>query len=166
MRQRVFEHMRTAKVRSACASAQSHQGLGCPPADSFDTIECFNRKQMPGWDFAHARRHIVTWRSSYHLSYNAVYYKNQFYFLFFITFIIIFIRINFLYLFSFFLSLFICCFIIIIIIILILNKVLRGFFLNFWVVCQLLHVDKVLANTNHSLSFQLGHVYIKSLSLS
>ena len=41
------------RPRSACASAQSDQGLHCPLTESLDTIKCINGKQMPGWDFAH-----------------------------------------------------------------------------------------------------------------
>ena len=48
MRKLVFEH------RSATASAQSDQDLHCPLTKSLDTIECINRKQMLGLDFAHA----------------------------------------------------------------------------------------------------------------
>ena len=59
---------------SACASAQSDQGLCCPLTESLDTVECINGEQMPGWDFVHARdesvhfahalRHIFAWRGS------------------------------------------------------------------------------------------------------
>ena len=38
--------------RSACASAQSDQGLRCPQTDSSDIIECLSAEQMPGCDFA------------------------------------------------------------------------------------------------------------------
>ena len=34
--------------RSACASAQSDQGLHCSITESLDTIECLNGEQMPG----------------------------------------------------------------------------------------------------------------------
>ena len=43
------------KPRSACASAQSDQGLHCPLTESLDTTECMNGKQRPGWDFAHVQ---------------------------------------------------------------------------------------------------------------
>ena len=43
------------RPRSACAFAQSDQGLRCPLTESLDTIECFDGEQMPGWDFAHVR---------------------------------------------------------------------------------------------------------------
>ena len=36
------------RPRSACASAQSDQGLYCPQTESLDTIERFNGEQMPG----------------------------------------------------------------------------------------------------------------------
>ena len=39
------------RPRSACASAQSDQGLCCPQTESLDTIECFNGEKMPGLDF-------------------------------------------------------------------------------------------------------------------
>ena len=42
------------RPRSACASAQSDQGLRFPQTESVDTIECMNREQRPGWYFAHA----------------------------------------------------------------------------------------------------------------
>ena len=41
--------------RSDCADAQSDQGLRCPLPKALDTIECINREQMPGCDFAHAQ---------------------------------------------------------------------------------------------------------------
>ena len=41
------------RPRSACASAQSDQGLHCPLTESWDTIKCFNGDQMSGWDFAY-----------------------------------------------------------------------------------------------------------------
>ena len=43
------------RPRSACASAQSDQGLHCPLTESLDTAECMNGKQRPGWYFAHAQ---------------------------------------------------------------------------------------------------------------
>ena len=43
------------RPRSACASAQSDQGLRCPQTESLNTIECFNGEQMPGRDFAHVK---------------------------------------------------------------------------------------------------------------
>ena len=43
------------RPESACASAQSNQGLRCPSTETFDTIECANGEQMPRSDFAHAR---------------------------------------------------------------------------------------------------------------
>ena len=58
-------------------SAQSDPGLQCPLTDSLDTIECINREQIPGRDyahvwnesesvyFAHARRLIFAWSDSY-----------------------------------------------------------------------------------------------------
>ena len=42
-------------LRSARASTQSDQSLHCPLTELLDTIECFNCKQMSGWDFAHAQ---------------------------------------------------------------------------------------------------------------
>ena len=47
MRKCVFEHMRTAKAQSACASAQSGQGLHCPL-----TI------------IRHYRRYMYQWRAN------------------------------------------------------------------------------------------------------
>ena len=41
------------RPRSGCADEPSDQDLRCPQTESLDTIECFNAKQMPGWDFAH-----------------------------------------------------------------------------------------------------------------
>ena len=43
------------KPRSACASAQSDQGLHCPLTESLDTTECMNGEQGTGWYFAHAQ---------------------------------------------------------------------------------------------------------------
>ena len=42
------------RPRSACASAQSDQGLHCPLTESVDTVECNNGEQMPGRNFTHA----------------------------------------------------------------------------------------------------------------
>ena len=42
------------RPRSACASAQADQDLRYPLTESLDAIECNNRKQTPGSDFAHA----------------------------------------------------------------------------------------------------------------
>ena len=65
------------RPRSACASAQSDQGLRCPLTETSDIIECINEEQMPRWDFAHAwdesesvlfahgRRHVFAWRGSF-----------------------------------------------------------------------------------------------------
>ena len=39
MQKRVFENLRTEKARSACAFAQSDQGLPCPLIESLDTIQ-------------------------------------------------------------------------------------------------------------------------------
>ena len=50
MRKRVFGHM----PGSACASAQSDQGLRNPLTELLDIIECMNGEQMPAWDFAQA----------------------------------------------------------------------------------------------------------------
>ena len=35
------------RPRSACACAQSDQGLRCPLTESLDTTECFNEEQCP-----------------------------------------------------------------------------------------------------------------------
>ena len=43
IQKRVSRHMRTAKPRSACAFAQSDQGLHCPLTESLDTTECKKR---------------------------------------------------------------------------------------------------------------------------
>ena len=40
---------------SACAFAQSDQGLHCPLTESLDTIECMNGEQRPGWYLAHSQ---------------------------------------------------------------------------------------------------------------
>ena len=37
------------------ASAQSDQGLPCPPTVQFDTTECINREQRPRLHFVHAQ---------------------------------------------------------------------------------------------------------------
>ena len=50
-----FRHMRTAKARSACASAQADQSLCCPLKESLDTIEVINEEQMHGWNFVPAQ---------------------------------------------------------------------------------------------------------------
>ena len=36
------------RPRSACASAQTDQGLRCPLTESLDTTECINGEQIPG----------------------------------------------------------------------------------------------------------------------
>ena len=41
--------------RSACASAQSDEGLHCPLTKSLDTTECMTGEQRPGCYFAHAQ---------------------------------------------------------------------------------------------------------------
>ena len=50
--------------RSACASAQSDQGLHCPITESLDTTEYMNWDQRPGWSesarVAHARRYYFS----------------------------------------------------------------------------------------------------------
>ena len=46
------------RSRSACAFAQSDQGLRCPQSESFDTKECFNEEQKPGRDFAHVQDYL------------------------------------------------------------------------------------------------------------
>ena len=43
------------RPRSACASAQSDQGIRCPQTEVLDTKECFNGEQVPWWDLAHAQ---------------------------------------------------------------------------------------------------------------
>ena len=48
IRKRVFGHMRTAKSRSACAPAQSDQGLYNPLTKFFDTTKCINGEQWSG----------------------------------------------------------------------------------------------------------------------
>ena len=42
------------RPRSACASAQSDQGLHCPQSVSLDTTDCINEEQRPRWLFAQA----------------------------------------------------------------------------------------------------------------
>ena len=42
------------RPRSACASAQSDQGLPCSVTESLYTREYINGEQRPGWYFAHA----------------------------------------------------------------------------------------------------------------
>ena len=44
--------------RSACAFAQSDQGLHCPLTESLDITECMNWEQRPGWYFAQAQGHL------------------------------------------------------------------------------------------------------------
>ena len=46
------------RPRSACASAQSDQGLPCPLTESLDITECMTREQRPGWYFAHAQNEL------------------------------------------------------------------------------------------------------------
>ena len=64
------------RPRSACASAQSDQGLRFPLTEWLVTIKCISGKQMPGWDcacadktetphFVHVRRHLFAWRDPY-----------------------------------------------------------------------------------------------------
>ena len=43
------------RPRSACASAQSDQGLHCPLTEPLDTTECMTGEQRPGCYFAHAQ---------------------------------------------------------------------------------------------------------------
>ena len=43
------------RPRSACASAQSDQGLPCPLTESLDSKESFNGEKMAGCDFAHVQ---------------------------------------------------------------------------------------------------------------
>ena len=43
------------RPRSACASAQSDQGLHCPLTESLDTTECINGEQRLGRYFVHAQ---------------------------------------------------------------------------------------------------------------
>ena len=40
------------RARSACASAQSDQGLHCPLTESLNTTECMNGAQRTGRNFA------------------------------------------------------------------------------------------------------------------
>ena len=66
--------MRQRRPRSPYDSAQSDQDISCPLAEPLNTIECVNREQMPGLDFAHAwnkseyvhfahsRKHLFAWR--------------------------------------------------------------------------------------------------------
>ena len=65
------------RSRSACAFAQSDQGLCCPLTESLDTIECINGEQIHECNFAHAwgkfesvyfvhaRRQILFWNGPY-----------------------------------------------------------------------------------------------------
>ena len=47
---------RKRRPKSACAVAQSGQVLRyLEKKKSLDTLECFNREQMPGWDFTHVQ---------------------------------------------------------------------------------------------------------------
>ena len=48
---------RQGRSRSACASAQSDQGLCCSLTESINTTEYLNGEQRPGWYFAHG--HIL-----------------------------------------------------------------------------------------------------------
>ena len=42
-------------LRSACAFAQSDEGLNCPLTELLDTTECMNREQRPGCYLEHAQ---------------------------------------------------------------------------------------------------------------
>ena len=58
------------RPRSACASAQSDQGLHCPLTISLGTSECMIVEQMPGRYFVHVqgarvRRHFFALRGQY-----------------------------------------------------------------------------------------------------
>ena len=44
--------------RSACASAQSDQGLHSSQTGSLDIIERFSEELMSGWDFAHVQNDV------------------------------------------------------------------------------------------------------------
>ena len=46
---------RPRRPRSACASAQSVQGIHCKLKESLNTIDCMNGEQRPGWYFTNAR---------------------------------------------------------------------------------------------------------------
>ena len=64
LRKRVVGMCGQRRPRSACADAQSDQGLRCPQTELLGTIECLNGQQTSlcacaGWcGFAHARRHF------------------------------------------------------------------------------------------------------------
>ena len=47
MRKRVSGICGQRRPRSACAFAQSDQGLHCPLTESLDTMECMNDEQTP-----------------------------------------------------------------------------------------------------------------------
>ena len=73
MRKRILGQMQTARaqvsMRIRAVWSASLLSANCP----FDTIECINGEQMPGWDFAHAwdesesvhfahdQRHLFAW---------------------------------------------------------------------------------------------------------
>ena len=52
-RKYVFTEFVDSEDPDETARAQSDQGLHCPLTESFDSIECVNGGQMPGWDLAH-----------------------------------------------------------------------------------------------------------------
>ena len=52
------------RPRSACASAQSDQGLPWPLTESLDIIECINVEQRRGWSF---RMHRMFWIDAFSL---------------------------------------------------------------------------------------------------
>ena len=58
MREFVFGHMRTARSRSDCVSAQSDQGLQCRQTESLGTVEGFGGKQIPGWDLVYVQDEV------------------------------------------------------------------------------------------------------------
>ena len=47
------------RARSACASAQSDQGLRCPLTESLDTIERINGEQMSRWDLRRRGMNLI-----------------------------------------------------------------------------------------------------------
>ena len=80
---------RQRRPRSACASAQSDQGLHCPLTESLDTTECMNGDQRPEWYlahvqddlnqriFSHIQRHFLAWCDPSNKQNIYIYYQGQ-----------------------------------------------------------------------------------------
>ena len=56
MRKCVFGYIGTARTPiSMCLHSVYDESLCCPLTESFDTIECINAEQRPGWAFVHGQ---------------------------------------------------------------------------------------------------------------